>query len=159
GWAQALYPQSGLFVALAWLDAAGGLLSGPLTSVPGFGVDVAVDGSGRAVVAAQRYEGDPVYDQDFNVIGYTGASPSSPTEVAALRVLPGGALDASFGTAGIAAVAVPTAFDASATSVAIQPDGRIVLAASGTIPPTSSASDILVLRLLSGGAPDTTFAG
>jgi hypothetical protein len=55
---------------------------------------------------------------------------------------------------------VPTADNAYATAVAIQPDGRILLGGAATIQPAPGtwANDILVLRLLGDGAADTGFA-
>ena len=155
------YPDYAAYVALAWLSSSGSLLSGPATSVPGFGVDVAVDAAGRALVAAQRFWGTPVYDSNWNVIEILGASPWPQSALAVVRVLPGGALDASFGTAGVASMAVPSGDSAYATTLALQPDGCIVLAGSATLQPTPTtwANDLIVLRLMAGGAPDTSFSG
>lgn len=57
-----------------------------------------------------------------------------------------GALDTSFGTAGKQI----TAIDGIANAVAIQPDGRIVVAGA-------AGGDFLVARFLPNGAPDTEF--
>ncbi|HEX6812834.1 MAG TPA: hypothetical protein VF384_14505 [Planctomycetota bacterium] len=155
------YPSPSATVAVAWLGTTGTLLAGPDTTVPGFGVDVAVDGSGRAVVAAQRYWGTPVYNEFWEVIDVIGESPWSLTDYAAVRVLPSGALDASFGTGGVAVVPVPAATEGYVTTLAIQPDGRIVLAGSSTLNPAPDTyvRDFIVLRLLATGALDASFSG
>ena len=153
------FPTPAVRVALAWLGANGSLLSGPGTTVPGFGADVAIDGSGRAVVAAQHYFGNAIFDEFGNFLGIGGASPWAPAQVAAIRVLPSGALDTSFGSAGVSATSVPTADQVATNTLAIQPDGRIVLAGAVTLQPTPGTfvHDMLVVRLLATGAPDPTF--
>ena len=67
-----------------------------------------------------------------------------------LRLMPGGALDASFGTAGQAFVANPTDVE-TGHSILVQADGRIVVAGS-------SSGRLMVVRLLSNGTLDDTFA-
>ena len=93
--------------------------------------DVAVDGSGRIVVS-----GETEHDGTASAI--------------ALRYLPSGALDHSFGANGVATV--PTPSDASALALALGPGGKIVLCGA-------AGSRFLVARLLTDGRPDRTFAG
>ena len=76
----------------------------------------------------------------------------SPPDMLAVRFQPDGAVDASFGTGGVATVGVPGQAD-EATSVALQPDGRIVV--GGTTSDTSL--DFIAGRLLPGGDPDGSF--
>lgn len=150
------YPDASTRIALAWFSSSGALLSGPTTPVPGFGSDVAVDASGRAVVVAQRFWGNYVYDGTDYVI--VGASPWSQNQVGLVRVLANGALDPTFGNAGTAVVPVAGANDAFGATVAIQPDLRIVVAGSTTIETVGVwSNDVLVLRLLADGALDPTF--
>ena len=65
-----------------------------------------------------------------------------------------GSLDTTFDTDGIAQNDF-SAFD-EATSVLIQPDGKIVVAGHRCCPPRPT-NDFLVSRFLANGAPDTTF--
>jgi uncharacterized delta-60 repeat protein len=64
-----------------------------------------------------------------------------------------GSLDGTFGTAGQVSVPLPVPF--RGTALALQPDGRILIAGFTAGGP----SDIGVVRLLPGGAPDPTFDG
>jgi uncharacterized delta-60 repeat protein len=61
-----------------------------------------------------------------------------------------GSLDPSFGTGGLATVAVP-----ELTKLALEPDDRILLAGRTVVAPT----DVLTVRLEPDGALDTTFGG
>ncbi len=65
-----------------------------------------------------------------------------------------GALDTSFGTGGVVTTAVGTS--AAARSIALQPDGVIVVAGYSN---TSTSLDFLVARYSTGGTLDTTFGG
>jgi uncharacterized delta-60 repeat protein len=74
------------------------------------------------------------------------------------RYLPAGQLDKSFGSGGIAA-AFGGLTGIQGTGVAIQPDGKIILAGSKTDPAASpaSASELAVTRYNANGTPDTSF--
>lgn len=77
------------------------------------------------------------------------------TENGVARLLPNGQLDASFGTDG--KLILLTGELSSTNAVAVQPDGRIVLA--GALTPFGGTSlDFLAIRLLSNGAFDTGFS-
>jgi uncharacterized delta-60 repeat protein len=88
-----------------------------------------------------------------------GAPRSEPSTIALVRYLPDGSLDRSFGAAGI----VRTHHLASAfgNGVAIERDGRIVLAASATQEPVASraapGSNFTVVRYLPNGRLDPSF--
>lgn len=71
---------------------------------------------------------------------------------AVARLNPDGSLDPSFGTDG--KVTVPLRFG-GATAVAVQPDGKIVLAGSSAS--LGGQSDFAAVRLTPTGAPDLTF--
>ncbi|HEY7280464.1 MAG TPA: hypothetical protein VID47_02620 [Actinomycetota bacterium] len=100
-----------------------------------FATDVAIDGNGRIVVSA---------DVEHET-----------TAAAALRYLPSGALDDSFGAHGVATV--PTPVDAAALAVVLAPDGKVVLC--GFAGPTVGNTKVLVARLTADGRPDRTFGG
>lgn len=75
-----------------------------------------------------------------------------------LRISAGGVLDASFGTAGQVLTTVGN-YGNSIDSIAVQADGRIVLAGRCGNGGNNSAADICLQRLLPEGALDTTFNG
>ncbi len=86
--------------------------------------------------------------------------PAAPTIRWALtRLTPGGALDTSFGSGGVATVAPTVA--ASGFNVAIGPGGAIVTEAqtAGLLLAPGQSSQLLLARLLPSGSPDPTFAG
>jgi uncharacterized delta-60 repeat protein len=107
---------------------------GIVEDVPGEAFAVAVQKDGKIVVAGDSSVGPT---QDFAVARYTSA----------------GTLDPTFGTGGVAL----TDFDYStdfATAIAIQKDGKIVVAGSST---NIAGSTIAVARYLRSGALDRTF--
>jgi uncharacterized delta-60 repeat protein len=78
------------------------------------------------------------------------------TSLVLMRLLPGGGLDSSFGAGGI--VVDPFGFlpdNYSGRDVAIQPDGRIVVA--GDVFHSGGDDDFFVARFLTNGSPDTSF--
>ncbi|MCL4699367.1 MAG: hypothetical protein KJ023_20310, partial [Burkholderiaceae bacterium] len=77
-----------------------------------------------------------------------------------LRLLADGTPDAGFGPAGNGVAAVPMAGgdDVNLASVAVQPDGRILVAGAGRVG-VSGRFDMLVARLHANGTLDTGFAG
>ncbi len=101
--------------------------------------DVAVLGDGKTLVAGYSFNaaGNP----DFTVA----------------RLLAGGGLDATFGSGGIAVIPAGTGFD-EVRDMAVQADGRIVLAGH-SYPSGSSNADFAVVRCLANGSLDTTFNG
>jgi uncharacterized delta-60 repeat protein len=70
---------------------------------------------------------------------------------AAVRLLPNGSFDSSFGTGGIATVPIGTS--AIATAVVIQPDGKIALAGTAVV----SHNEFAAARLNPNGTLDTSF--
>jgi uncharacterized delta-60 repeat protein len=94
---------------------------------------IAIQGDGK-IVAAGETSSPSTYDIDL------------------ARYTAGGVLDTTFGTNG--KVKTTAAFDANAKCVAIQGDGKIVIAGSIS---NESDSDFAVVRYLSDGALDTSF--
>jgi uncharacterized delta-60 repeat protein len=78
----------------------------------------------------------------------------------ALRLTATGAIDTSFGSNGKVIEAVSAGND-SAAAVALQPDGKIVLAGSCAVPttPPRVSDDFCLLRLNADGSPDARFGG
>jgi uncharacterized delta-60 repeat protein len=81
------------------------------------------------------------------------------TKIALARVLPTGVLDRRFGTDGQVTTSVGGLFD-SATSVAIQSNGEIVIGGlSVVVTAENSTTDFVVARYTSGGRLDRSFGG
>lgn len=74
---------------------------------------------------------------------------------AVFRYLPDGALDGSFGHDGVVTASFKGA--ATANAIALQPDGRILLAGSADLGDITPRPDFLLLRYLPDGEPDATF--
>jgi uncharacterized delta-60 repeat protein len=106
----------------------GGLVTGPEGTV----LAVAIQQDGRIVTAGRNNDTDYV--------------------MSLTRYLPNGAIDSTFGSGGI--VAGPPG---DANAIAIQADGKIVVAGGSPDPDTGSTSEFTLLRFLSGGAPDPDF--
>ena len=105
-------------------------------------VDLAVQGDGKIVVAA------------------TAANTGSD-DIGVLRLNSNGTLDTNFGTQGQTIVA----FDGGgnntdvASSVLLQPNGRIVVCGQASGDGSANGNDFGVVRLTAAGAPDTQFSG
>jgi uncharacterized delta-60 repeat protein len=125
------------------LDAAfgtGGILTTSLTENDYFYVtDAAWQPDGKIIVVGQVY-----------------VATNSSYDLVVARYLTNGVLDASFGAAGLAIHDL--GLDDSGEAVALQSDGRIVVAAYGyNFSPSQNL--FAALRLLTNGVPDTTFDG
>lgn len=92
---------------------------------------------------------------DGKVLTAGSADTLSGTQIALVRHLRDGGLDASFGQGGKRLVAVGTRRNDVATALAVQPDGRIVVA--GSSDQGATGQDFVVLRLLSDGQLDPSF--
>jgi uncharacterized delta-60 repeat protein len=75
-----------------------------------------------------------------------------------VRYLPSGALDAGFGDGGVVATFFAGNY-ASACSVAIQRDGRILAGGTAAVPLTEGSAKLALARYTSGGRLDETFSG
>ena len=100
------------------------------------GFAVARQDDGKIVVAGYSYNGS---DQDFAVVRYTA----------------GGVLDTSFGTGGIVTTDFGASRNEEAYAVAIQDDGKIVVAGQAG---NGSNWDFAVVRYTADGELDTTFS-
>lgn len=92
-----------------------------------------------------------------------GSAPDPDGEkFAVTRFLPGGSLDPTFGSGGIASLRVdPDAIAERAYAVALRPDGRVVIAGGRATGPTSGPNDhgaFEAAQLLPDGSPDPTFS-
>jgi len=115
-----------------------GKVATDLGGVVAFAESIAVDSAGRIVVA-----------------GYTNApsnTTSGSTHAAIVRYTANGALDTSFGSGG----KLVTTFEAHDVRMALQADGRIVIAGTETGPATGS-TQFVTARFNTDGTLDTTF--
>ena len=105
-------------------------------------VDLAVQGDGKIVVSA--------------TVANTGSD-----DIGVMRLNSNGTLDTNFGTQGQTTVA----FDGGgsnadvASSVLLQPNGRIVVCGQASGDGNANGNDFGVVRLTAAGAPDTQFSG
>jgi uncharacterized delta-60 repeat protein len=110
-------------------------------SVPSLGAAIAQQSNGELVVAG------------FSVGSTAGQPTVSGSQVALYR--PDGSLDTSFGTGGTASIVHPDNF--AAFAVAIQTDGKIVLAGADIPTWTLNSSQFELVRLNKDGSVDTSF--
>lgn len=103
-------------------------------------------------------DGAPVValQQDGNIVAacYSLAATGTDADHALFRCTPNGDLDPAFGTGGIAVHAV-TAYDDMPEAIAIQPDGRIVVAGVNI---GSGFQRAMLARYLADGSVDASFA-
>lgn len=90
-------------------------------------------------------------DQKIVVAGAAGTGTNATITVA--RYMPDGSLDGDFGGSGIISIDYTGTVD-RATSIALQPDGKIVVGAETT---SSGNTNFSVVRLLENGTPDAGF--
>ncbi|MCW2973622.1 MAG: cya [Thermoleophilia bacterium] len=93
-------------------------------------------------------------DDSIVVGGYAASACVGPSEVLVYKLTPAGALDASFGTAGIVDAFAIVDIDSRVVSIRVQPDGRLVVAGN-----SSTATDAFAARLETDGSYDTSFGG
>jgi uncharacterized delta-60 repeat protein len=140
-------------VAAAALAGAGpAVAAAPGSADGGFGHagTATLPAGTRLFAAAAQSNGDVV------AVGESLAK-QTPTVLLA-RFTPSGALDPSFGHGGIASgPAVSGAGGSLARAVAVEPDGRIVIAGEATDSTGSASEGLLVERFDANGTPDTSF--
>ena len=82
--------------------------------------------------------------------------PATSNDVGVARYTASGALDSSFGSGGKMSLDVDGSVD-TVRALAVQDDGRILLAGDSTFPSQGNLSKMTVIRLLANGLRDTTF--
>jgi uncharacterized delta-60 repeat protein len=112
-------------------------------------LDPDFDGDGRVTLAGGGSASAVVVQPDRNIVVAGNASGSEKMTVTRLK--PNGSLDATFGAAGTATIDFATLADLAA-GVALQPDGKIVVAGY-----SQGTEDVAVARLNPNGSPDMTF--
>ena len=115
-------------------DHSFGVLGVVVTALPGASMEeayaVAIQPDGKIVLAGRTVLGNH--------------------DLAMVRYLPNGDVDSSFGISGVVRVN-----DAEAHDLALQPDGKILVA--GFTQSTTTANDVAVFRFHADGSPDSTF--
>ena len=96
-----------------------------------------------------------VVQPDGKILAVGGAVDEGESKFTLARYTAAGALDTTFGTGGIVLTSFGTGSNASASAVAVQPDGAIV--ASGGVVPTNGQAAFALARYTTAGALDTTF--
>lgn len=92
-------------------------------------------------------------DSKMVVVGQS-TDTNAQTMITVVRYLPNGQFDTSFGSLKNGIVTEPVKSNTSAMDVALQADGKIVVAAMA-----QDSTEFIVVRLLPNGTLDTTFAG
>jgi uncharacterized delta-60 repeat protein len=111
-------------------------------------------GSGGVVTQTRGFVGALAVQADGKVVAAGDVAGDSLVA----RYLPDGSLDSSFGTGGYAETSLPqTAKFASAAAVAVQPDGKIVVAGTTGTLGTNVGPEFALLRYNPNGTLDTTF--
>jgi uncharacterized delta-60 repeat protein len=143
-WDLAVLPDGRLLVAGGWEGCRGSMMR----LLPNGTPDTTFGGTGGLVTLAGAPDPcAPVYDLEVAPNGSTVAAIPG----AVVRLTSTGALDPSFGTAGVTAIGTPTS---STLKVRRQPNGGTLVLAPGEVLNHTSA----VTRLSPGGAVDPTFA-
>jgi len=121
-------------------------------------LDTSFNSTGKVTVAAGTGSADAraVAVQPDGMIVVAGNCRNGPADdFCAIRLTPVGALDTGFGTSGRAIITVSAAIDI-AYALAVQPDGKLLLAGACRHP-TNANFDFCAVRLNSDGSADNTF--
>ena len=136
-------------IALARLNA-----NGRLDATFGTGGEVLTGFGGNTTVSAAGVALEP--NGQIVVAGTATDQDTFDNEFAVARYNANGKLDASFGTGGEVVTSLGPDTSATAKAVAIQPNGKIVVAGSTTDPDTFNG-DFVLARYNTNGALDSTF--
>ncbi len=119
------------------------------------GPDRSFSGNGRLTIgfagATRAGARDVALFRDGRILVAGTVTLGGVTRFAVARLEPGGNLDPNFGTDGVAVVGPP---GAQLETMALQPEGELVLAGSV---PAGARRSVLVMRLLADGTPDPGF--
>ena len=134
---------------------------------------LAVTSIGATAATAAPGDLDPSFDGDGKLVGDLGGIQLAVSDIAiqpdgkivlvgtasddfaVVRLNPDGSPDMGFGTGGATVVDAVSGSQDLANAVALQPDGKIVVAGGSTVP--NSLTFATFLRLTSGGTPDASF--
>ena len=160
GYAMTLQPDGRILVA-GWSDAPGSTQFAVIRLTAGGSLDTTSGGDGTITVDVGTSSGsklalDVVVQPDGRIlVGGTGNS--NGNNLGVVRLTAAGALDQSFGGGdGIVETTISTYSDERAQALALQADGRIVVAGTTNAP---GNYDLLVARYTASGAIDVAFEG
>ena len=119
-------------------------------------LDTTFDGDGKVIAATTTSDtvGSIALQSDGKIIAAGYRSVNNELDISVLRYNQDGTFDTTFDTDGIVTTNVST-FD-EAYSVALQPDGKIIVVGTS---PIAGQGDFTVLRYNTNGSLDTTFDG
>ncbi len=122
-------------------------------------LDTTFGTSGRAVadIFGQDAIVDMVLQPDGKIVGAGYSNRDSNIDIAVVRFNADGSLDSGFGVNGKQTTSFQTNSDESANAVALQPDGKIVVAGYTKI--LGQGTDFVVARYNPNGSPDGSFDG
>jgi len=119
-------------------------------------LDPSFSGDGTVLTNFGSGSTDLAYALVIQTDGKIVVAGSSDGAFALARYLPNGALDPSFGSNGTVTTAFDSSVNAAATDLALQPDGKIVVAGYSD---GSGSYDFALARYLPTGALDPSFSG
>jgi uncharacterized delta-60 repeat protein len=99
---------------------------------------------------------DAVIQPDGSIVTSAMVAPTSGSHFELARFTPDGALDTTFGDQGTVETPIQIPFN-SAETLALESDGKILLAGSTPLPPGSQNGNLALVRYNSDGTPDATF--
>jgi len=142
-------------------SAAGQSVSKPLTvtvrGLPG-ALDTSFASQGLAVDAVATGEdiaNAVAVQADGRIVMAGSSSDNLGTHISLMRRLRDGSVDTGFGSGGHVLVPLDGTTDEQATALAIQPDGKILVAGSSAR--AATGRDFVLRRYLASGQPDTAF--
>jgi uncharacterized delta-60 repeat protein len=142
-------------IAVARFTADGALDTSFGASMPTNGKAILSTGA-LATTSAEAFA-VAVQPADGKIVLAGSSTQASHDRTTLVRLLSGGALDATFGMGGVVTTPLsPQSDNDQAQGLALQGDGRIVVA--GTVR-TNARRDLLVARYTTSGVVDTTFSG
>ena len=158
--AQATAPHSLPTQAIAQGRAAGQTADEPLTvTVRGLPGQVDTSFAGGAIVTpvdiGEDYVNAVAVQADGKLLVAGSSATLTGTKVAVLRYLRDGGLDTAFGNGGKVLTALGTHRNDVASAIAVQPDGKIVVA--GSTDQGASGLDFALVRYNADGSLDTAF--
>lgn len=151
-------------LAFAGLCAAGGVVARDGDFVRTFGtqgrVQIAFAPSLNLALGSVDFT-DLVIQPDGKILLSGTAATVNSSDMGVLRLDPNGALDTNFGTQGQTLIAFDggDANEDVASSILLQPDGRIVLCGQASGNPAVGGTDFGIVRLLPDGSLDAQFSG
>jgi uncharacterized delta-60 repeat protein len=154
----ALALQSGGQVLLAGVEVRRFTSAGAPDTAFGSGGVAALPGSQTASFDLALDADDILAGGSTLVTTTAKGKTTSQTRAAVARFDDDGALVTGFGSGGLVVLSVPNATQSSATAVVVQPDHRVVVAGTASLPKGKSSQQAWFLaRLTSSGSLDSTF--